>query len=231
MLLKIFLIFTPITFFAAPAAPAENLVEKALGDLKAGSVTELKRKIINRPITVLGAQYRQNAIASLPEHVRQNRVNSSNLHRRLEQVMASVLELHHQTENLELYLYHSEQPLAFVWRGCILAISDSLALFLNNDELAGVIAHEVGHAYFTDESLAAKRSGKAFVMRAVELKCDAVALLTLKLMGRDPTSYINGLWKLTSRLTYGGYEANSWWHPRMAERDRFARLFIRLLNG
>src|SRR5215211_6729696 len=122
--------------------------------------------------------------------------------------MEPVLRLHNRMGSLELFLYryHRERPLAFVWRGCVLVISDSLAKFLTDEELAGVIAHEVGHAYFMDETLAAQRNGKEPVMRVVELKCDAVAMLTLKLMGRDPAKYVSGLWKIYTRSIYKGYE-------------------------
>ena len=43
-----------------------------------------------------------------------------------------------------------------LWRGCVLVISDGLADPLYDGELAGIIAHELGHSYFEDEMAAAQ---------------------------------------------------------------------------
>lgn len=229
MLLKSFLFFTLAIVLAIPAA-AQNVVEQALQGVEAGSVTEMKARILSTPITVFDDKDRQEAIASLSEEWRRNRVTQDNLWRRVEGVIEPVLQLHNSAGRLELFLYRCEQPLALVWRGCILVISDSLAASLDDEELAGIIAHEIGHAYFMAETLAARRSGGEQGMRLVELKCDAVAMLTLKLMGSDPEKYVSALLRITTHSIYKGYEQYSWGHPLIAERERFSRRFIKLLK-
>jgi hypothetical protein len=56
-------------------------------------------------------------------------------------------------------------------------------------------------------------------MRVVELKCDAVALLSLKLLGRDPSLYLRGLqriWTITRRKGLSSSIFRS--HPEPVER-------------
>jgi hypothetical protein len=230
ILLKLLLIFTLSNLFSTSAATTQNIVELALREFKAESVVEMKARIFGSPITVFDAKQCQQAIASLPEEVRRNRVIEGHLWRRVGRLLEPVLQVHNRVGSMELFLYRHNQPLAFVWRGCVLGISDSLASSLADEELAGVIAHEIGHAYFMEETLAARKSGDAQVMRVVELKCDAVAMLTLKLMAQDPAKFISGLWKIYSRSIYKGYEPRSWRHPQFAERERFSRRFINLLK-
>ena len=67
-----------------------------------------------------------------------------------------------------------------------MVISDDLSNSLSDAELTGIVAHELGHAYFMDDAVAAKRAKKSSALRVVELKCDAVAIVSLKLLGHDP---------------------------------------------
>lgn len=228
---KIFFAFTLCIVLGTSTAAAPNIVETALRDVTASSVAAMKDRIFSAPINVYGAEYRRRTVASLPEDVRRSRVTEGDLWQRVERVAKPVLQLHNREDRVELFLYRREIPIAMVWRGCALAISDSLASSLSDEELAGIVAHELAHAYFMDETIAAKRSGDKQGMRVVELKCDAVAMLTLKLMGSDPAKYASGLQRLTAVMVKKGYMPNSRWHPLPAERQRFSRRFIELLKG
>ena|SRR2546422_8455874 len=117
-----------------------------------------------------------------------------------------------------------------VWLGCVLVISDALADPLSDDQLAGIVAHEMGHAYFMIETIKGRKQGDRQAMKIVELKCDAVAMLTLKLLGHDPADHWRGLRRVnnltrrdgSNRLDQGDY-------PSIGERAQFAQRFIQLL--
>src|SRR4030095_4430367 len=112
------------------------------------------------------------------EDVRRKKFVEGNLWRHVEAVMRPVFQLHNRTNKLELLLYHDEVPVAMVWRGCILAMSDTLASSLPDEQLAGIIAHELAHAYFMDETVAFEKSGDQEGLRVVEWEGGAVAIVT-----------------------------------------------------
>lgn len=227
------ILFALILFIvlANSSTAAPDIVKAALHGVAATSVAEMQHRIFNAPVYVYGAEHRQKAVATLPEGVRGGRITEGVFLRRVEKVARPVLRLHKREGEIELFLYRHKTPVAMVWRGYVLAISDSLAAALSDEELAGVVAHELAHAYFMDETVAAKRRGDEQGMKVVELKCDAVAMLTLKLMGTDPVKYVSGLQKLNGITVVKRYNLNSWWHPSISERKKFSRRFVELLKG
>jgi hypothetical protein len=116
-----------------------------------------------------------------------------------------------------------------VWRGCVLVISDALAAPLDDDELAGIVAHEMGHAYFMIEISNARKRGDRQAMKIVELKCDAVAMLSLKLLGHDPADHLRGLRRVNDLTRTHGFNPLDGVHPSIGERRRFAERYLKLL--
>jgi hypothetical protein len=220
------LVMTPTT------AAATDVVDLALQGIGAGSTTEMKSRIFSLPFSVYGEEDYPRAIASLPQSIRESRISEGELLRRVESIIGPVLELHGHNDRIELFLYHDRFPRASVWMGCVLIISDALADPLHDDELAGIVAHEMAHAYFMIETIKARRRGDQQVMRIVELKCDAVAMLTLKLLGHDPADHLRGLRRVTSLTRRNGYirPIDFWDYPTIGERAEFAQRFIRLLT-
>ena len=149
--------------------------------------------------------------------------------RRVESIIRPVLELHGRGDDIELFLYQDKFPQAMVRRGCVLAISDALAARLHDDELAGIVAHEMGHAYFMIETGNARKRGDRQATRIVELKCDAAAMLSLKLLGHDPADHLRGLLRANDLTRMNGYNTLDKDHPSIEERTRFAQIFIKLL--
>jgi hypothetical protein len=209
---------------------ATDIVDLALQSIGTGPVTEMKNRILNLPFSVYGAENYRRAIASLPPSIRESRVSEGKLLRRVESIIKPVLELHSRWDKIELFLYQAQFPRASVWQGCVLLISDALAAPLNDDELAGIVAHEMGHAYFMIDTIKATNHRDRQTMKIVELKCDAVAMLSLKLLGHDPADYLRGLRRvddLTRRDGYNGLDRRE--HPSIGERTQFAQRFIKLL--
>lgn len=210
-----------------PTSAATDVIDLALQGIGPGSPAEMKTRLFNRGISIYGAADYPGAIASLPRSVQASRITRGKLLRRVERVIGPVLKLHGRSNMIELFLYPDYFPSAMIWRGCVLVISDVLADHLADDELAGIVAHEVAHAYFMSETIKARKQGDGQSRRIVELKCDAVAMLTLKLMGRDAADYVKALHKVTN-ITKGHVRLDS--HPLFGVRVQFAQRFIKLLT-
>jgi hypothetical protein len=208
---------------------APDIVYLALQSIGAGSVTEMKSRILGLPYSVCGAEDHRQAITSLPQSIRESRVSGGLLLRRVESIIRPVLKLHGRSDDIELFLYQDKFPQAMVRLGCVLVISDVLAARLHDDELAGIVAHEMGHAYFMIETINARNRGDRQATRIVELKCDAVAMLSLKLLGHDPADHLRGLRRADDLTRTNGYNTLDKDHPSIEERTRFAQIFIKLL--
>ncbi|HJX91523.1 MAG TPA: hypothetical protein VJ372_13565 [Pyrinomonadaceae bacterium] len=208
---------------------APDIVDLALQSIGTGSVIEMKSRILGLPFSVCGAEDHRQAIASLSPLIRESRVSGGKLLRRVENIIRPVLELHGRSDDIELFLYQDKFPQAMVRRGCVLVISDALAAPLHDDELAGIVAHEMGHAYFMIETINARKHGDRQTTRIVELKCDAVAMLSLKLLGHDPADHLRGLRRVDDLTRTNGYNTLDRDHPSIGERARFAQSFIKLL--
>ena len=207
-----------------------DIADLALQNIRAGSVSEMKDRILSLPFSVYGAEDRRRAIASLPLSIRRSRVSGGDPLRRVKSIIRPVLELHGRSDQIELFLYQDQFPRAMVWQGCVLVISDALADPLHDDELAGIVAHEMGHSYFMIETIKAMKHRDRQALIIVELKCDAVAMLSLKLLGHDPADHIIGLHRVNNITRRNGYnKLDSRYYPSIGERTQFAQRFITLM--
>jgi len=214
-----------------PKAKEADEIELALAATGAGSAAEMKSRLFTHNITVFNEEFRSQAVASLPASLHKRRITQGKLLSRVEKIFRQTLELHGRSGKLDLFLLQDDVPSAMLWRGCVLALSDGLADPLYDGELAGVIAHELGHSYFEDEMAAARRAKDARAMRVVELKCDAVAILSLKLLNYEPALYLRGLQRTQviikrKSLSSGIFQS----HPELVARAQFSLRFIKSLS-
>lgn len=218
-------------FFAATNVKAStNLIELAIGALGFGPPAEIRARIFKRRVTIHDAAYRRAAISALPAEIRQSRMTEGKLARRMERVVRTVLELHSRRDAVEWVLFQDSKPLAMLFRESVLVFSSGLVAALEDSELTGVIAHELGHTYFIGELALAHGSQDLQGMKVVELKCDAVAMFTLSLLGNDPSDLIRGLRKLVKvkeRLLLSHKREEC--HPNIVVRAQFAEQFLKLL--
>lgn len=211
-----------------------NEIEAALAAIGTGSAEVIKTRLCTDRITVFNDQARAEAIAVLPAAIRNHRVTQGKLLRRVEPLLAQVLQLHERTrasQQPELFLFVDDTPTAMLWRGCVLLVSTGLAQPLYDGELAGIFAHELSHAYFEDEMTRAQQGSNAQAMRVIELKCDAVAMLSVKLLGYNPVLYLKGLQRIQvinkqKGLSSGLFQS----HPELVARAQFAERLIKSLG-
>src|SRR5262249_35362912 len=176
-------------------------------------------------------EYRAQAVAALSASLHKRRITQGKLLGRVETIFRQTLRLHGRGGKIELFLFQDDVPSAKLWRGCVLALSDGLADPLYDGEMAGAIAHELGHAYFEDEMAAAQRANDARAMRVVELKCDGVAILSLKLLNYDPALYLRGLQRIQVIIQRKGRSSGIFQsHPELVARAQFSQRFIKSLG-
>jgi hypothetical protein len=109
------------------------------------------------------------------------------------------------------------------WTGlhgrAVLLVSLPALQLLDGEQLQALVAHEIGHEYWWDEWEAARRRGDRPRLRALEMLCDAVAVLTLDAVG-IPTERLGSALAAVhgfNRRRFGS-AANETHYPSLQER-------------
>ena len=232
ILVAILSIWLPVKVNAGPADKDE--IEQVLAALGSGSSADLLSRLFAAPLTALDRAFRAEALNALPGELRKQRVAHGPVLRRVEINFQRILGLHERPQfaAVEIFVVRDQGVQARLWRGCALVLSADLVSALSDAELSGVIAHELGHSYFMDEMATAQQTRDARTMKVVELKCDAVAILSLKLLGDNPAMYLNGLRKLQTMSYRKNGNASSIFqtHPEYVERALFSERLIKSLG-
>ena len=186
-----------------------------LGDLSPAAVLERLKQM--REPAYLPGPVLVNEIVKL-QHLpiaESKRVNQ------LKAALQPVLD-YHERGKMPVYVLRSEQPKAYMVEHAVIIITTRMMVIANDEEIRGIIAHELAHEYVWDERLKAMKDKDGKVMRECELFCDAVAAFTLNEVGDDPSSY----GRILERLTIIGIKAgNAMWqesdtHPSLDARKK-----------
>jgi len=113
----------------------------------------------------------------------------------------------------------------------IVLISEHALHLLNADELQALVAHELGHAYFGNAYRKALEQQQYERAQEIELRCDAIAILTLADLGLDPRKLQSGLDKMSRFNSRFGTPANAHLYPSELERARFIDEMIAVAGG
>lgn len=113
----------------------------------------------------------------------------------------------------------------------LLLISAPAIALVNAAELQAMAAHEIGHEYVWVEWNRARQRVDRARLKELELVCDAIAAVTLRQLGIDPSKVIDGVEKVTrfNRERFGS-ATNEKSYPTLAERRAFAREIDRWLR-
>jgi len=116
-----------------------------------------------------------------------------------------------------------QAALALHARAVILISAPALAL-LSAAERRALAAHEIGHEYVWTEWNRAHQEGDQKRLKELELVCDAIAVVTLRGLGSNPSMLVDALEKIDrfNRARFGR-AANKTSYPTLAERRAFAR--------
>lgn len=139
---------------------------------------------------------------------------------RVRRVLAPAFELHGGGSTLVITVLHTPSLVFGIGRGAVVVTSTGTLNVLDDKSLLAVGLHEIGHQYFRRAYIAAEDAGDKKALRAIELKCDTIAALSLQALGRDPRDLITALhWLLdpSRSMTLFGDTST---HPDLKTRKR-----------
>jgi hypothetical protein len=96
-----------------------------------------------------------------------------------------VLDLYGRLGLVDIKVVDVNYAFAGVHGRTILLITREALTQVNAGELQAIAAHELAHEYFRDEYDAALKAGAYERLQELELRCDGIAVMTLRLLGID----------------------------------------------
>jgi hypothetical protein len=112
-------------------------------------------------------------------------------------------------------------------RAVILVSGHALAL-LTAEEFAALVAHEVAHEYVWLDYERAQQDHNQARIRELELRCDGIAVLTLRRLALDPERLVSAVEKLTWYNQARGLDANRKEYVSRETRRTFIRAVANL---
>jgi len=154
--------------------------------------------------------------------------------KRVDQLKAALQPVldYHGRGKMPIYVLRSEQPQAYLVGRAVILITTRMMVIATDEEIRGIIAHELAHEYVWDERVKAMKEKDAKLMRECELFCDAVAAFTLKEIGDDPASYGRILERLTEIgiMTRATTRHESETHPALDLRKKLNKFLCQRLT-
>jgi Peptidase family M48 len=112
--------------------------------------------------------------------------------------------------------------------GAAILISPDALDLLTPAELQAVIAHELAHEYFAGEYDQARAKKQYDTVKEIELRCDAVSIVTMSRLGLDRSALLSGVAKLTAFNERRGFPNSRDLSPSWDERRNFGRAMAEL---
>lgn len=195
----------------------------AIGNGK-GNLDEYLKSI--RPVGI-SAEQRALLVASIrredivaPSPQRQTKLNA----------LRPVLE-YHERATVEVKILRLGLAWVGFLEGAAVAVSEEAMDLLTAEELQAVIAHELGHEYFTAEYELARKNKQYDKVKEVELRCDAISIITMKSLGLNPDALLSGITKLTTFNEGRGVKNNSNLVTSLDDRLRFCQAMRKLVES
>ena len=162
------------------------------------------------------------AVYSLPTEGEITRLREDEW-RKLEAI-EPVLRAHKRIGVYEVKVISVPQAWTGLYGRAVLLISLPALRLVTSDELAALVAHEIGHEYVWQQFVDAKARRDTRRLRELELICDAIAVRMLVLLGRQPTRLQTAIEKTTrynrERL---GVPLNEGDYPSLNARKRLLK--------
>ena len=136
---------------------------------------------------------------------------------------------YHDRSRMAIVVLRSDEPKAYLIDRAMIVITLRLMVLASEEEIRGIVAHELAHEYIWEELPRAREAKNWRRMREGELFCDAVAAFTLKEIGDDPASYRRILQRITiiGSATGSTTSRETGTHPSLFARRQFNRFLCR----
>lgn len=135
---------------------------------------------------------------------------------------------YHDRAGIEVKILRLGLAWAGMLEGAAVVISEEAVDLLTPEELQAVVAHELGHEYFAAEYEAARKDKQYDKVKEVELRCDALAIITMKSLGLNPNCLLSGVSRLTQFNEGRGVRNNPNLVTSLDERQRFCQAMMKL---
>jgi hypothetical protein len=148
---------------------------------------------------------------------------------RLQKIAVKVMVHHGLSNHCSVILFKDENPIVLTYKLRSISFSTKVLEILSDDEILALTAHEIGHLYFAKDLADARTSDNARLARITELKCDIIALITLKQLEKDPMVLISALKKLIQEREKARLETSTTHSPSIKDRADLAEIFLQQL--
>src|SRR5262245_61034127 len=151
---------------------------------------------------------------------------------RLKSALQPVLD-YHERSRMQVYVLDSNLPKTILIGRLVIFITTRMRRIASDQEIRGIVAHELAHEYIWDELFDAQREKDWKLMRECELFCDVVAAFTLKEIGDDPASYGRILERMTIIGSIEGSTTvkESRTHPSLEARLKLNKFLCRKFSS
>jgi peptidase M48-like protein len=129
---------------------------------------------------------------------------------------------------IEVKILRLELAWAGLLGGAAVLVSEGAVDLLTAEELQAVVAHELAHEYFSDEYEAARNSKRYDTVKEIELRCDAISIVTMRGLRLDSGALLSAVAKLTKFNDRRGFPNSPNLAPSAEERTNFSLAVVEL---
>jgi hypothetical protein len=141
--------------------------------------------------------------------------------------LRAVLTFHGRLDAVTIKIIDLPRAAVGLHARSILLISRPAVRLLSAGELQGMVAHEIGHEFFWADFDHARARKDRLARQAIELKCDGIAVLTMRAIGGDPAFVESGV-RALARFNEGLGPADFTNYPETGARAQFMRQVLAL---
>jgi hypothetical protein len=221
---------------AAPIRASLLAANNGLGPISSSLLDELLRigpaglraqlDAIRKPH--LSMQDRQTVRLALPK---QGEIRPSGKDARKLATIGPLLQYHQQTGTIQIKVIDLSRAFVGLYARSFILISGHALYLVDAEELKALAAHELAHDYFWDEYQVAKENHETQRVQEFELRCDAVAILTMIDLQLNPDKLSSALDKLNSFNAKFGVPTNANLYVTLQERICFIKKTIAILRS
>jgi hypothetical protein len=166
--------------------------------------------------------YRARALAALPSEGEVTQFDGAA--RRKLTAVAEILRATARDTVYDIKVVDVRNARVGVYERAVVLISKPALTLLEAGELQAIVAHEIGHEYLSSDYEHASELEDHRRLKDLELLCDAIAIVTLQRLGKNPQRLMAGVEKMdryNQRLSRSRVNRTN--YPTLSERRAFAR--------